>query len=92
MLTPQKRISFEVGNYVFLEVSHLRSERRFNMKGKLAPRYVGPFKMLEIWNEVAYQMEIPKSLGGVYDVFHVSQLKKVLACVIRADIVRRIDC
>ena len=71
----------------------MRSEWRFNMKGKLTPRYVGPFKMLEIWNEVAYQMELPKSLGGVYDVFHVSRLKeKVLACVIRADIVRRIDC
>ena len=45
MLTPQKRISFDVGNYVFLEVPHMRSEWRFNMKGKLAPRYVGPFKM-----------------------------------------------
>ena len=45
MLTPQKRISFEVGNYGFLEVPHMRSEWRFNMKGKLAPRYVGPCKM-----------------------------------------------
>jgi hypothetical protein len=45
MLTREKRISFEVGNYVFLEVPHMRIEWRFNMKGKLAPRYVGPFKM-----------------------------------------------
>ena len=78
MLTPEMRISSEVGNYVYLEVSPMRSVWRFNMKGKLAPRYVGPFKMLEIWNEVAYQIELPESLGGVYDVFHVSQLKKYL--------------
>jgi hypothetical protein len=48
------------------------------MKGKLAPRYVGPFKMWKIWNEVAYQIELPESSEGVYDVFHVPQLKKYL--------------
>jgi len=80
MLTPDKRICFGVGNYVFLEVSHMRSVWRFNMKGKLAPRYVGPFQMLEMWNEVAYQIELPESLGAVYEVFHVSQPNKYL-CV-----------
>ena len=50
------------------------------MKGKLAPRYIGPFKILERRGEVAYQLELPKSLSGVHDVFHVSQLKKCL-CV-----------
>ena len=48
------------------------------MKGKLAPRYVGPFKVLERRGEVAYQLEVPESLSGVHDVFHVSQLKKCL--------------
>ena len=48
------------------------------MKGKLAPRYIGPFKILERHGEVAYQLELPKSLLGVHDVFHVSQLKKCL--------------
>ena len=56
----------------------MRSVRRFNMKEKLAPRYVGPFKILERYREVAYQFELPKSLSGVNDVFHVSQLKKCL--------------
>jgi len=50
------------------------------MMGKLAPRYVGPFKVLERRGEVAYQLELPDSLSGVHDVFHVSQLKKCL-CV-----------
>jgi hypothetical protein len=48
------------------------------MKGKLAPRYVGPFKILERRGEVAYQLKLPESLSGVHDVFHVSQLKKCL--------------
>jgi hypothetical protein len=48
------------------------------MKGKLALRYVGPFKILERRGEVAYQLELSESLLGVHDVFHVSQLKKCL--------------
>ena len=48
------------------------------MKGKLAPRYIGPFKILERRGEVAYQLELPESLSGVHDVFHVSQLKMCL--------------
>ena len=63
---------------MYLKVSPMRSVKRFNMKGKLAPRYVGPFKILKRRGEVAYQLELPDSLSGVHDVFHVSQLKKCL--------------
>jgi hypothetical protein len=56
----------------------MRSVKRFNMKDKLAPRYIGPFKIVERRGEVAYQLELPESLAGVHDVFHVSQLKKCL--------------
>ena len=63
---------FEIGDYVYLMVSPMRSVRRFNMKEKLAPRYIGPFKILERRGEVAYQLELPESLSGVHDVFHVS--------------------
>ena len=56
----------------------MRSVKRFNMKGKLAPRYIGPFKILERRGEVAYQLGLPESSSGVHDVFHVSQLKKCL--------------
>ena len=76
--TRRRELVFEVGVYVYLKVSSMRSVRRFNMKGKLAPRYIGPFKVLERRGEVAYQLELPESLSGVHDVFHVSQLKKCL--------------
>jgi hypothetical protein len=56
----------------------MRGVKRFNRKGKLAPRYVGPFKILERCGEVAYRLELPESLAGVHDVFRVSQLKKCL--------------
>jgi hypothetical protein len=74
----RRELSFKVGDYVYLKVSPMRNVRRFNMKGKLALRYVGPFKILERRGEVAYQLELPESLSGVHDVFHVSQLKKCL--------------
>jgi hypothetical protein len=76
--TRRRELTFEVGDYVYLKVSPMRGVKRFNRKGKLAPRYVGPFKILERRGEVAYQLELPKSLAGVHDVFHVSQLKKCL--------------
>jgi hypothetical protein len=56
----------------------MRSVKKFNMKGKLAPRYIGPFKIIERCGEVAYQLELPESLAGVHNMFHVSQLKKCL--------------
>jgi hypothetical protein len=58
----------------------MRSTHRFRVKGKLAPRYVGPFKIIDHKGEVAYQLELPPQLSEVHYVFHVSQLKKFL-CV-----------
>jgi hypothetical protein len=71
-------LTFVVGDHVYLKVSPMIGIRRFNVRGKLAPRYIGPFKVLERKGEVAYNLELPLNLSGVHDVFHVSQLKKCL--------------
>jgi hypothetical protein len=71
-------LTFAVGDHAYLKVSPMTGIRRFNVRGKLAPRYIGPFKVLERKGEVAYRLELPLNLSGVHDVFHVSQLKKCL--------------
>jgi len=67
-----------VGDFVYLKVSPFRGLKRFNVRGKLAPRYIGPFKVIDRKGVVAYQLELPSQLSGIHDVFHVSQLKKCL--------------
>jgi hypothetical protein len=59
-------------------VSPIRGVRRFGVKGKLAPRYIGPYQILSRRGEVANQLSLPENLSAVHDVFHVSQLKKCL--------------
>jgi hypothetical protein len=71
-------LEFLVGNHVYLKVSPMKGMKRFGMKGKLAPRYIGPFPILEKCGNVAYKLELPSSLAGVHAIFHVSQLKKCL--------------
>jgi hypothetical protein len=74
----RRDLSFEVGDFVYLKVSLMRGLRRFKVRGKLVPRFIGPFKILEKGGEVAYQLELSPQLSDVHDVFHVSQLKKCL--------------
>ncbi|GKF12029.1 hypothetical protein Tco_0049955, partial [Tanacetum coccineum] len=62
-----------------LKVSPWKGVIRFGKKGKLAPRYVGPFEILKRIDPVAYRLRLPKGLSGVHDTFHVSNLKKCLA-------------
>jgi hypothetical protein len=70
---------FEVGDFVYLRVSPTRGVQRFGIQGKLAPRYVGPFEILEICGPVAYRLQLPPQLGTIHNVFHVSQLKKCVS-------------
>ena len=71
-----KEVVYEIGDKAYLRVSPLRGVKHFGVKGKLAPRFVGPYRVLERMGEVAYKLELPEGLSGVQDVFHGSQLKK----------------
>jgi hypothetical protein len=71
-------LEFEVGNHVYLRVSPVKGVRRFGIKGKLAPRYIGPYPILEKYGPTSYQVELLAKLSGVHNVFHVSQLKRCL--------------
>ena len=59
-----------------MRVSPTKGVQRFGLKGKLVPRYIGPFEILEIYGPVAYRIRFPSRLLAVHDVFHISQLKK----------------
>ncbi|GKE42085.1 putative reverse transcriptase domain-containing protein [Tanacetum coccineum] len=72
----RKPLEFSVGDYVLLKVSPWKGVVRFGKKEKLAPRFVGPFEIVEKVDPVAYQLDLPEELNGVHDTFHVSNLKK----------------
>ncbi|GJT25983.1 putative reverse transcriptase domain-containing protein [Tanacetum coccineum] len=75
----RKPLEFSVGDYVLLKVSPWKGVVHFGQKGKLAPRFVGPFEIIKKVGPVAYMLDLPKELDGVHDTFHVSNLKKCLA-------------
>ena len=65
-----------VGDHIYLRVSPTRGVQRFGVKGKLAPRYVGPYEIIEECGPVAYRLRLPSRLAAIHNVFHISQLKK----------------
>ncbi|XP_028060211.1 uncharacterized protein LOC114263826 [Camellia sinensis] len=69
-------LSFEVGDHVFLKISPRQGLMRFGKSGKLSPRFIGPFEILERIGEVAYRLALSPQLSGVHNVFHVSMLRK----------------
>ncbi|GKB59465.1 reverse transcriptase domain-containing protein, partial [Tanacetum coccineum] len=75
----RKPLDFSVGDYVLLKVSPWKGVVRFGKKGKLTPRFVGPFEIIKKVGTVAYRLDLPEELNGVHDTFHVSNLKKCLA-------------
>ncbi|KAJ0755697.1 putative nucleotidyltransferase, Ribonuclease H [Helianthus annuus] len=75
----RKPLEFEVGDRVLLKVSPWKGVVRFGKRGKLNPRYVGPFEITEKIGKVAYKLNLPAELGAVHNVFHVSNLKKCLS-------------
>ncbi|GKE60387.1 putative reverse transcriptase domain-containing protein [Tanacetum coccineum] len=75
----RKPMEFQVGYKVMLKVSPWKRVVHFGKRGKLNPRYVGPFKVLEKVGSIAYKLELPKDLSRVHNTFHVSNLKKCYA-------------
>ncbi|GKG18430.1 hypothetical protein Tco_0372728, partial [Tanacetum coccineum] len=75
----RKRLEFSVGDCVLLRVSPWKGVVRFRKKRKLAPRFVGPFEIVEKVGIVAYRLRLPEEMNGVHDTFHMSNLKKCLA-------------
>ncbi|GJQ90200.1 putative reverse transcriptase domain-containing protein [Tanacetum coccineum] len=75
----RKPMDFQVGDRVMLKVSPWKGVVRFGKRGKLNPRYIGPFKVLSKVGDVAYRLELPQQLSRVHNTFHVSNLKKCLS-------------
>ncbi|KAK1607741.1 hypothetical protein QYE76_031414 [Lolium multiflorum] len=87
----RREMTFEIGDFVYLKVSPLKGMQRFQVKGKLAPRYVGPFKVLSRRGEVSYQLELPEEMAAVHNVFHISLLRKCLEVPEKTEVFKNID-
>ncbi|XP_070025559.1 uncharacterized protein [Nicotiana sylvestris] len=74
----QKELEFQVDDWVFLKVYPMKGVMRFGKKGKLSPRYVGPYRIAQRIGQVTYRLELPLEMSLVHPVFHVSMLKKVV--------------
>ena len=72
----RRPLEFEVGDHVFLKVMPKRGVVRFGKRGKLSPRFIGPFEILERVGTVVYRLDLPPSMSGVHEVFHSSMLRR----------------
>ncbi|KAL0395414.1 UNVERIFIED_CONTAM: Transposon Tf2-11 polyprotein [Sesamum latifolium] len=72
----RREMEFEVGEKIFLRVSPWRGILRFGKKGKLSPRYIGPYEILERVGPLAYRLALPVELSQIHDVFHISMLRR----------------
>ncbi|CAN6698020.1 unnamed protein product [Malus baccata var. baccata] len=78
-MAPFETLVYEVGDWVFLKLSSWKGVVRFGKRGKLSPRYIGPYEIVERVGEVAYRLALPPELAKVHNVFHVSMLRKYIS-------------
>ncbi|XP_041004067.1 uncharacterized protein LOC121249422 [Juglans microcarpa x Juglans regia] len=74
----RRQLEFEVGDNVFLRIAPMKGVMRFEKNGKLSPRYIGPFEILDQIGLVVYRVALPPTFSGVHNVFHVSMLRKYI--------------
>ena len=72
----RRLLEFEVGDHVFLKVMPKRGVVKFGKRGKLSPRFIEPFEILERVGTIAYRLALPPSMSGVHEIFHVSMLRR----------------
>ncbi|XP_073123199.1 uncharacterized protein [Henckelia pumila] len=77
--TKRRPLHFEAGEHVFLRVSPFHKVMRFGLKGKLVPRFIGLFEILEKVGDMAYRLALPPYLSSIHNVFHVSLLRQYVA-------------
>ncbi|WMV07081.1 hypothetical protein MTR67_000466, partial [Solanum verrucosum] len=73
-----RALEFEIDDWVYLKVSYMKGVMRFGKKGKLSPRYIGPYRIAKRIGNVAYELELSQELAAVHPVFHISMLKKCI--------------
>ena len=73
-----KDLQFEIGDWVFLKISPWKGVLIFGRRGKLSPRYIGPYEIVSKVGPVAYRLKVPLELSRIYDTFHVSMLRKYI--------------
>jgi hypothetical protein len=69
----RKPLQFEVGDFVYLKVSPTKGVQRFGIKGKLAPRYIGPYEIIEACGPVAFKLKLPPKMAAIHNVFHLKK-------------------
>ncbi|PKU59308.1 hypothetical protein MA16_Dca027495 [Dendrobium catenatum] len=72
-------VEFEVGEFVFLKVSPMKGVQRFGKTGKLSPRFIGPYEIIEKIGNMAYRLDLPAHMQGIHNVFHISVLRKYVS-------------
>ena len=93
----RRDLQFEIGDWVFLMISPWKGVLRFRRKGKLSPRFIGPYEIVSKVGPVAYRLKLPQELSRIHDTFHVSMLRKYIpdpsqggACSLQVEVTPRV--